>query len=640
MSLIDRLRAPSSRLSPTLSSRRRRSSWRPSLEGLEDRLVLSQAVAALHVPAQVHVLVTKTSQSSVAITVSGMNVTGVTQGAKSGVLNVAGSLTLSILGQGVTTPFSGTLTQGRNSRSSTTLNLNLQPIHFSTLGLNVDTGAIDLKLTANPRGGTLGRLLGSLGGSTTPSAAQIEHDAEQRPAPAWAGQCPWPCVGEAGLRHAGEWRDQPGREPGAGPGECQTAGAERPAQQRCQQAGPGQTNRHAGRRPPRRPLLQFNHREKQAHPRRAGQQSPPRDQHDAVPLRPSAREIGSGPSRRGTIIASAITGGGNPMVAPIEQRAHSTNDDSRRRRSRLVRRAVAWWCAAMASFATAGAADLEDGVNLLRTGRYEECEKLASSSLEAGTPGEDWHALKIRAEVARGKYREALEALEEATHRYPESLRLFLIGRDVRRFNGLGDREERALKAIERQVLSSPRRYATPEGPRRARAVLPPPRRRPEEGARPVLRRRHQASSPSSSTPTSPRPSWPWTSRTTPWRPRRSARRPRPPRRTRGSTTCWPAPSRRGSSPGRDQGAGRGPEDQPAPRRQPAAPGRPADRCRAVRRGGEGRSSRCSRSTRASPGPGPTGRCWPTCANDRDGEAAARRSALAQWADEPRGRLT
>ena len=59
------------------------------------------------------------------------------------------------------------------------------------------------------------------------------------------------------------------------------------------------------------------------------------------------------------------------MVAPIEQRAHSTNDDSRRRRSRLVRRAVAWWCAAMASFATAtaGAADLEDGVNLLRTGR-------------------------------------------------------------------------------------------------------------------------------------------------------------------------------------------------------------------------------------------------------------------------------
>ena len=53
------------------------------------------------------------------------------------------------------------------------MNLNLQPIHFSTLGLNVDTGAIDLKLTANPRGGTLGRLLGSLGGSTTPSVAQI-----------------------------------------------------------------------------------------------------------------------------------------------------------------------------------------------------------------------------------------------------------------------------------------------------------------------------------------------------------------------------------------------------------------------------------------------------------------------------------
>ena len=64
-------------------------------------------------------------------------------------------------------------------------------------------------------------------------------------------------------------------------------------------------------------------------------------------------------------------------------------------------------------------------------------------------------------------------------------------------------------------------------GPGRPRPVLPPPRRRCPQGARPVLRRRHQASSPTSSTPTSPRPSWPWTSRTTPSPRRRSSKAPK-----------------------------------------------------------------------------------------------------------------
>ena len=73
---------------------------------------------------------------------------------------------------------------------------------------------------------------------------------------------------------------------------------------------------------------------------------------------------------------------------------------------RLFRRAVAWWLRRDGEPRHArGAADLEEAANLLRTGRYEECEKLASAALENGTPGEDWYALKIRAEMARGKYR-------------------------------------------------------------------------------------------------------------------------------------------------------------------------------------------------------------------------------------------
>ena len=118
----------------------------------------------------------------------------------------------------------------------------------------------------------------------------------------------------------------------------------------------------------------------------------------------------------------------------------------------------------MATCAAAGAADIQEAANLLRTGRYEECARQAAAALEGEEPGEDWYALKIRAEMARGNYERALDSLKEATRRHPASLTLFLIGRDVRRFQNLGNREEEALNAIERSILSAPRRYATPAG--------------------------------------------------------------------------------------------------------------------------------------------------------------------------------
>ena len=92
--------------------------------------------------------------------------------------------------------------------------------------------------------------------------------------------------------------------------------------------------------------------------------------------------------------------------------------------------------------AAAGAADIQEAANLLRTGRYEECARQAAAALEGEEPGEDWYALKIRAEMARGNYERALDSLKEATRRHPASLTLFLIGRDVRRFQNLGNREE------------------------------------------------------------------------------------------------------------------------------------------------------------------------------------------------------
>src|SRR5262245_54360280 len=142
------------------------------------------------------------------------------------------------------------------------------------------------------------------------------------------------------------------------------------------------------------------------------------------------------------------------MAAPVEWLTDPTEERPRWRCSRTTRWAVIWLWPMMPVITAAGAVDQEEVGNLLRTGRYEECEKQVTAALEGGTRGEEWYALKIRAEMALGKYAAALESLKEATRHYPASLTLFLIGRDVRRFNDLGSREGEAMKTMERHVLS------------------------------------------------------------------------------------------------------------------------------------------------------------------------------------------
>src|SRR5262249_5739914 len=101
---------------------------------------------------------------------------------------------------------------------------------------------------------------------------------------------------------------------------------------------------------------------------------------------------------------------------------------------------------------------------LFRAGKYEECEREAAAALEDSPWLEDWHVLKIRSQMATGKYAEALKSLNSATRAHSASLTLYLIGRDVRRFNGLGDREEEAADRMEQYLLRAPRFFASPEG--------------------------------------------------------------------------------------------------------------------------------------------------------------------------------
>lgn len=151
------------------------------------------------------------------------------------------------------------------------------------------------------------------------------------------------------------------------------------------------------------------------------------------------------------------------MIAPVHSGIDLTSQHGRGRCRRLLLRVFVWSCAALANLAAAGAADLDEVADLFRTGRYEECEQAASKALVAGARGEGWHVQKLRAAMVRGKYQEALGALKEASRRYPASLSLYLIGRDVRRFNGLADQENEAHREIDRYIRGDPQRYATDE---------------------------------------------------------------------------------------------------------------------------------------------------------------------------------
>jgi tetratricopeptide (TPR) repeat protein len=115
-------------------------------------------------------------------------------------------------------------------------------------------------------------------------------------------------------------------------------------------------------------------------------------------------------------------------------------------------------------WAAARAEDLEDAEKLLLTGKYDECAKLAAEEIESNFWGERWAHLKLEADLARGRYAEALRTLEAAERRFPGSVSLHLLGRQVYRFNNRDEAAANEMNALSRLIMAAPERYATPEG--------------------------------------------------------------------------------------------------------------------------------------------------------------------------------
>jgi tetratricopeptide (TPR) repeat protein len=96
----------------------------------------------------------------------------------------------------------------------------------------------------------------------------------------------------------------------------------------------------------------------------------------------------------------------------------------------------------------AAAADILEAFSLYRTGKYAECAELADKGIQEGQFSENWPLVKLKAEMAIGRYENALKTLDAALERFRYSIALRWYGRDVCRYSGQAERAELLTREI------------------------------------------------------------------------------------------------------------------------------------------------------------------------------------------------
>ncbi len=136
-------------------------------------------------------------------------------------------------------------------------------------------------------------------------------------------------------------------------------------------------------------------------------------------------------------------------------------------RGRLPASAAARLLAAAAVFVgchswltIASAADYGQALALFRTGKYAECVESAAKGIVEQDYSENFRLLKVRAEMELGRYADALVTLDAALKRFPGSVELRWIGRDVCRFNNQLPRAKELAGEIAALIRQTPGRYS------------------------------------------------------------------------------------------------------------------------------------------------------------------------------------
>lgn len=108
---------------------------------------------------------------------------------------------------------------------------------------------------------------------------------------------------------------------------------------------------------------------------------------------------------------------------------------------------------------SAAAIDLQQCETLLRSGRLEECHAAASTAIKEGRYGEDWHLLKARVELQRGRYTQAKETLDVALTKYTWSIRLRLLAHTACQHTDQKAAAQEHLARIVKEAENTPWRF-------------------------------------------------------------------------------------------------------------------------------------------------------------------------------------
>jgi tetratricopeptide (TPR) repeat protein len=146
------------------------------------------------------------------------------------------------------------------------------------------------------------------------------------------------------------------------------------------------------------------------------------------------------------LIRSTTGGDSRPPRAPFHRKPNHCEPVLREPSLRTTGRPLAAGLLGLGLFLTASistAADLAETTRLFRTGEYAACAEAAAEGIAASEYNENFRTLKLRSELALGRYADALASLDAALAKLPYSVQVKWLGIDVCRFN---DDEERAAR--------------------------------------------------------------------------------------------------------------------------------------------------------------------------------------------------
>jgi tetratricopeptide (TPR) repeat protein len=110
-------------------------------------------------------------------------------------------------------------------------------------------------------------------------------------------------------------------------------------------------------------------------------------------------------------------------------------------------------------------ADLADAQKLYNTGQYEECvdacrkARVDAEAAGIGAVPEGWWVLKVKAQLAIGRYPEALRSVVAGVEAHEASAELRLLGYEALRYNDHPDEALRALLSIRDLAEALPWRF-------------------------------------------------------------------------------------------------------------------------------------------------------------------------------------